>query len=483
MAMSLDMILMGISMGLWLASVESEQYTALVYFPVRPIDLTMLVVLCVGVCMLGLWLLRRRRCAGPVPVLAMMACLQTLGSAGQFLSADGADGLLANYYLYSLLMKAAFVALFYEAALCVRRTGDVSGKGLVVAFAVSGIVQLLAVAFVKPVARALVVLLPLLACLCWCAAVRVGARRDEGNRVSASLDKPVLGTKSVVPMLACLFLMGALLISTYANRMAFQDGATSSMMIQIVGGVGKVAGSVALLLLISRPMGRTFASRLTLLVVAPLMLCVLYIASLFTGPEGLIFTATLHSVAYLLVYYLVWIVAAVPWGGLDMLGRFLLSFFATRLGWGVGVIFFLFIPAQGIGGVSEVISLLFLVVLEAISIFATYRLVSGGMSAAVAERGMGGADAAGEGGMNPGEGTGLPTRVDELAERFGLTGRERDVLACLAKGRNAAFIQKELSISEGTARTHINHIYQKCGVHGQQALMDMLDGATIPCGE
>ncbi len=62
-----------------------------------------------------------------------------------------------------------------------------------------------------------------------------------------------------------------------------------------------------------------------------------------------------------------------------------------------------------------------------------------------------------------------------LAERFGLTARELDVLLLLARGRNAKFIEQELYISLNTAKTHIGHIYRKLDINSQQALLDMVD--------
>ncbi|MDR0346849.1 MAG: LuxR C-terminal-related transcriptional regulator [Coriobacteriales bacterium] len=44
----------------------------------------------------------------------------------------------------------------------------------------------------------------------------------------------------------------------------------------------------------------------------------------------------------------------------------------------------------------------------------------------------------------------------------------------LAAGRNRPYIQKSLGISEGTAKTHINHIHQKLGITSQQDLLDLV---------
>lgn len=62
-----------------------------------------------------------------------------------------------------------------------------------------------------------------------------------------------------------------------------------------------------------------------------------------------------------------------------------------------------------------------------------------------------------------------------VADRYLLSRREAEVLFLLAKGRNAAFIQEKLFISEGTARTHMRHIYAKLNVHSQKELMDLVE--------
>ena len=64
-----------------------------------------------------------------------------------------------------------------------------------------------------------------------------------------------------------------------------------------------------------------------------------------------------------------------------------------------------------------------------------------------------------------------------MANTFLLSRRETEILFFLAKGHNAAYIQEKLYISEGTAKTHIRHIYRKCDVHSQQDLMRMVENA------
>lgn len=70
-----------------------------------------------------------------------------------------------------------------------------------------------------------------------------------------------------------------------------------------------------------------------------------------------------------------------------------------------------------------------------------------------------------------------------LAEAAGLTNREREVLALLAQGRTSAVIAREMGIAEGTAHTHVMHVYQKLGVHSQQELLDLVhNGTSTPLG-
>ena len=51
------------------------------------------------------------------------------------------------------------------------------------------------------------------------------------------------------------------------------------------------------------------------------------------------------------------------------------------------------------------------------------------------------------------------TAINDDLER--LTGREREVLACVARGRNNAEIAAELHISESTAKTHVKRVLMK----------------------
>lgn len=65
-----------------------------------------------------------------------------------------------------------------------------------------------------------------------------------------------------------------------------------------------------------------------------------------------------------------------------------------------------------------------------------------------------------------------------LAERGGLTAREEEVLALLARGHNSRHIQDALTLSYNTVKTHVKRIYRKLDVHSQQELIDLAIGSA-----
>ena len=49
----------------------------------------------------------------------------------------------------------------------------------------------------------------------------------------------------------------------------------------------------------------------------------------------------------------------------------------------------------------------------------------------------------------------------------------------IARGRTLGVVSRELNIAEGTARTHMGHIYAKLGVHRQQELIDLVEAEPV----
>jgi DNA-binding CsgD family transcriptional regulator len=59
-------------------------------------------------------------------------------------------------------------------------------------------------------------------------------------------------------------------------------------------------------------------------------------------------------------------------------------------------------------------------------------------------------------------------RCARVAYLFGLTHREEEVLLILANGGSVADIERELVISNNTARVHVRHVYRKLDVHSRE---------------
>ncbi|MFR1167538.1 MAG: LuxR C-terminal-related transcriptional regulator [Adlercreutzia equolifaciens] len=62
-----------------------------------------------------------------------------------------------------------------------------------------------------------------------------------------------------------------------------------------------------------------------------------------------------------------------------------------------------------------------------------------------------------------------------LADDYGLTRREAEVLPYLARGRSAKVIAEALFVSESTIRTHTRRILEKTCLHSKQELIDLVE--------
>ena len=80
----------------------------------------------------------------------------------------------------------------------------------------------------------------------------------------------------------------------------------------------------------------------------------------------------------------------------------------------------------------------------------------------------------------PMKGKGLwSKRCRAVADEYGLSERQYEVLALIAQGRNAKFIEETLTISLSTAQTHIRNIYRKLNVHSRQELLDLIENTKL----
>lgn len=60
-----------------------------------------------------------------------------------------------------------------------------------------------------------------------------------------------------------------------------------------------------------------------------------------------------------------------------------------------------------------------------------------------------------------------------------LTGRQREIVACAARGLSNKQIARVLGISPETVKTHLQRVFERHGVHGRMALLADRDGDGI----
>lgn len=70
--------------------------------------------------------------------------------------------------------------------------------------------------------------------------------------------------------------------------------------------------------------------------------------------------------------------------------------------------------------------------------------------------------------------------ASRMAEEYGLTKRECEILERVLLGRNAPTIAEELVISTNTVKTHVKRMYQKLGIHSRQELADLTEELEMP---
>lgn len=66
-------------------------------------------------------------------------------------------------------------------------------------------------------------------------------------------------------------------------------------------------------------------------------------------------------------------------------------------------------------------------------------------------------------------------RCERMAQIYGLTPKEAEIMTLVANGHSAQRIRELLDISTSTVNTHVNHIYRKMDVHSRQEMIDIID--------
>lgn len=76
------------------------------------------------------------------------------------------------------------------------------------------------------------------------------------------------------------------------------------------------------------------------------------------------------------------------------------------------------------------------------------------------------------------EGPSFAERCETVAQEYGLTEREAEILGYLGRGHSAAYVAEMLVIAESTARSHRKNIYRKLGINSREELLELLDSRS-----
>lgn len=69
----------------------------------------------------------------------------------------------------------------------------------------------------------------------------------------------------------------------------------------------------------------------------------------------------------------------------------------------------------------------------------------------------------------------IASAVIAMGQRFGLTGREVEVITLYALGHTQQRVSEELQLSTSTVHTHIKHVYEKTDLHSRQEILDYIN--------
>ena len=331
------------------------------------------------------------------------------------------------------------------------------GSGIVIA----GCVQILLCFVQVDAARVFVCLLPLAALGCWVTGTRgagpTGLPQVDGAQATRPQGEGTrIEAKELLRSCLYVFFVSVLLMCSYANWRVEQDGGMASLLIQLTSGAGLLMGGAALWAG-RRALGERPAFLACRDVAFPAALAAVYLSTLFSGP-GASLPVLLFDVAYAIILAIVWLEPLHGARGLGVSVWLCAGFLAYKVGWYVGVLTLATLQVPWLATATTVCALVALMALTVVQLAARNR-----------ERQQEGPVAA------PAERDYFALACSKVQDDFGLTAREMDVFGLLARGRTSAYIQKALSISDGTARTHISHIYKKLGVKSQQALLDVVE--------
>lgn len=459
-------------LGFCLAGTEAERYTSLWAFSVRPawefIAILALFVVVIAV-MLHLRSGEPERMYRSVSLLAILAACGTVGICVRVCYTLGM--LPASVMPISGLLMVSMFVLFIIYAIFffvvnIRKSLVIFGGASMVA----GVVQLVTAVLPFEIAIVITLLLPSVSVVLLLLSQRARTDQQLEEELEDLEAERAWGSTFVKGFTFPRYcvMIGAyvvLMIALHVQGMSLQDGGMGSFAIQMMSACGGVALGLLLLVFLRFLKDYELLNALRV-VVLPILLVAMYL-SLFLAYTHTAVYLVLLEIVHLVITLFVW-TAPNAFSGVGALRSVCWAFLASRIGWAIGNLALSILPGIVDAPVGDIVIIASLAVVVLLSIM---PLIGQGEGAKA----------------NSSESQKTEKDVhdmfldacDEVAAEHGLTRREREVLAYLARGRNAQHIANALVISDGTARTHIMHIYQKLSVNSQQQLINLVEDKIV----
>ncbi|MDR1014788.1 MAG: helix-turn-helix transcriptional regulator, partial [Coriobacteriales bacterium] len=335
---------------------------------------------------------------------------------------------------------------------------------------------LLEMAAAAPLAAFVVTaLLPWAECYCLYKNSSILIDRLEFSQTTLKIRRGPFALRIGVPGLLFGFVLGIMRTSALG---VLSDAESSSLRILGIVGACVLTSALIMIVLLTQKQRLNFLFR----PLAPLVALILLGSSLYAGETSVTWVLTVLG-GYLLLENAMWINYS------DIMQRYRISpFIVFGFGRGtlaLGTLVSVFVTSAcdlGPIGQHTVLCVMLTAILWAYVALPQEDdirrlLIQGSEGAADSIGGEGRASSNGQAAQSPSGW--FKRKCGMVADRYLLSRRETEVLFLLAKGRNAAHIQKQLYISDSTTRTHIRHIYKKLDIHTQQALIDMIDSLEL----
>lgn len=459
-------------LGFCIAGTEAERYTNLWAFSVRPAWEFLAILALFAVIVAAMLRLRSEepeRMYRSVPLLVTLAVCGTAGIALRLaftlrllpVSVMPVSGLLvASMFVVFLIYAVYFFVVNIRKSIVIFAGASV----------IAGLVEILTTVLPYEVSVGITLLLPTASVVLIFISQKVRSGQQLNEEIEDLEAERAWGSTFVrgYTFPRYCVMIGAyvvLMIALHVQGMSLQDGGQGSRAIQVLSACGGVALGLLILVFLRFLKDYELLNALRV-VVLPLLLVAMYLSLFLAHTHAAVYMVLLETV-HLAILLFVW-TAPNAFERVGALRSVCWAFLASRIGWAIGNLALSILPGVVDVPVGDIVIIASLAVVVLLTVM---PLIGHGDSVEGTSR------------MAKNEARDVHDMFieayDEVAAEHGLTKREREVLAYLARGRNAQHIANALVISDGTARTHIMHIYQKLSVNSQQQLINLVEGKIV----